>query len=133
MKVSEFLKALEDSGAVIISPVVSTNWLDIYRKYLIDELWALEKANDVLVRMSLCSEELSKLPHKEEIAIASDKLVQMLEMRHHIKIGKIGERNYSKIIEETECDFFGGIHLSSVVCILDTLYLLLNNGQDQQE
>lgn len=131
MEVKKLLKALDDTGATIINPVGSLHWLDLYRRYLTDELWALEKANDVLERMERIS-NLSKLPDKEEIRIASDNLVRMLEMRHHIEVGKMGERDYSKIIEQTECDFFGGIHLSSVVCILDTLYTLLNSDQDQQ-
>lgn len=133
MKKKDLLKKLDEAGATIINPVVSTNWLDLYRRYLINELWALEKADDVLFRMSFGGEELRDIPNKEEIKMTSDYLVRMAEMRHRVKIGDMGERDYLKIIEQTECDFFGGIHLSSVVCILDTLYTLLNSDQDRQE
>lgn len=131
METRELLKAIDDMGATIVDPVSSLHWLEFYRSYLIDELWATLTASQVLDKVARYV-ELRELPNRDDLWIAADKLVKMIEMRHGVKVGELGSRDHSKIIEQTECDFFGGIQLSSVVRILDTLYILLNSEQDRQ-
>ena len=132
MNKNKLNKALEDSGQVISDPKVLHHWLEMYLGDLIYELQAVHVAKSVVDWLADDDERHRQSNGKEQIRDAANMLVSVAEMRHNVCAGDAAHRDYGKLFERTAGDFFGGVHLSSVVCIMDTLSLLMEDDQCQR-
>lgn len=127
----EVKKTIEDAG-VLFGADHLERWAEVYRSFLIDELYAIQKALVVLAWLK--SEKNYKLSiDKRTISEASDTLVKMACIRHRFDCDKSGERDYTMLFCKTEGDFLGGLYLKDLVCTLDTLVSLPESDQDRQE
>ena len=129
MEKDKLKKALEDSGQVISDPKVLSDWLGMYLSDLIYELQAVHVAKSVIDWLADDDECHRQANGKEQIREAVNMLVRVAEMRHNARAGDAAHRDYGKLLEQTAEDFFGGVHLSSVVCIMDTLSRLMEDDR----
>lgn len=132
MNKNKLYKALEDSDQAIIDPKVLHHWLEMYLADLIYELQAVHVAKNVIDWLADDDERHRLAVGNEQIREATNMLVGVAEMRHNAWAGDADHRDYGKLIEKTTGDFFGGVHLSSVVYIMDTLSRLMEDDQCQQ-
>lgn len=115
---------------VYLTPEDLARWADFYKSRLIDELYAVEKALTALSWIKSEKEFPLRLD-RDTVLKTSDTLLLMTAFRHRSETFENGD--YSKLMEKTEDDFFGGIYLRDLVCTLDVLASLMRDDQDPPE
>ena len=128
----EILKKIKETSEVDFYPEVMEIGLDLYKSSLIDELYAIEKAERILAWLNPSRISPQPMDNKAVGEIA-DTLVRMAQARHIFVCGERENRDYTKLFHGVEKDFFGGTWLTSLVYILDNVASQPENDQDQQE
>lgn len=128
MDKEELKKRCRERG-VYLNPEDLARWADFYKSRLIDELYAVEKALTALSWIK-SEKEFPLILDRDTVLKTSETLITMTAFRHRSETFENGD--YSKLMEKTEDDFFGGIYLRDLVYTLDTLASLMSSDQDQQ-
>lgn len=130
-KRNEILKKIKESGELHFDTSGIALYIDFYKSNLIEELYAIEKAECILAWLK--PDRVAHQPlDNETVGKIADSLVKMAQYRHNFECGQRGSRDYTKLYSAVETDFFGGLWLTNLVYILDTVASQQETGQDQQ-